>query len=638
VQDITERYRLVADLKAARAELELQRTRLHALFENAPAIVCTLRGPGHVFELANPLYQRVVGGKRPLVGLPLKDALPEVAAQGFISLLDRVYRTGEPYVGREVPLRLDRRGDGTLEDTSWTFVYQPRRQEGGAVEGIDVFGFEVTEHVRARQEAEALAAQLAAIFDSFPEPLYVGDERGIQRANQPAIELLGYRTLAEVNQGIALLSQQMLIRRADTGAPLPPEDNPFNQALQGRASSVDLLMRHQQTGEDRVVRNVCAPVRVGGKVVAAVGINHDITDRQQAEDARRESEERLRLVLDAIPALVAFLDPRHRYIFGNAAYGRWFGVDPETLPGRSVGEVIGEESYRRIRPYIERALAGEHVRYESPFVFGGGREGVLQAVYVPQRALDGRVTGYVAIAWDVSAERSAEQELRQRADFERQLIGIVSHDLRNPLQAIQLSAATLLRRAGQDDRQTTAILRISNTAERMTRMIRDLLDFTRARLGGGLVLERRPLDLHALARQVVDEVQLAHPGRDVEVTSHGDAQGTWDEDRLAQLLGNLLNNAIAYGTPKSPVRVETRGLDGDVLLEVANQGEPIAPEQLKRLFRPFERGENLAASAGRSIGLGLYIVDAIVRAHGGRIDVRSTAEEGTTFTVRLPRS
>jgi signal transduction histidine kinase len=244
----------------------------------------------------------------------------------------------------------------------------------------------------------------------------------------------------------------------------------------------------------------------------------------------------------------------------------------------------------------------------------------------------------VAIAWDVSSERRAEAELRQRADFERQLIGIVSHDLRNPLQAIQLSAATLLRRPGVDDRQAAVIHRISGTAERMTRMIRDLLDFTRARMGGGLALVRRPLDLHALARQVVDEVQLAHPGRAVQVQREGDAQGDWDEDRLAQLLGNLLNNALAYSPPGSPVRVSTRGLDGEVLLEVHNRGEPIAPEQLPRLFRPFERGEHQVTSAGRSIGLGLFIVDGIVRAHGGRIEVRSTASEGTTFTVRLPRA
>jgi signal transduction histidine kinase len=262
---------------------------------------------------------------------------------------------------------------------------------------------------------------------------------------------------------------------------------------------------------------------------------------------------------------------------------------------------------------------------------------VLQAAYAPQRAPDGTVLGYVAIAWDVSVERQAEQELRQRADFERQLIGIVSHDLRNPLQAIQLSTATLLRRPGVDDRQAAVIGRISSTAERMTRMIRDLLDFTRARIGGGLLLTRGPLDLHALARQVVDELRLAHPERELEVVAHGDAQGTWDADRLAQLLGNLLNNALAYSPPESRVQVTTRGQDGHVLLEVHNAGEPISPEQLQRLFRPFERGEHPPTSAGRSIGLGLFIVDAIVRAHGGSIEVRSQAGEGTTFTVRLPR-
>jgi signal transduction histidine kinase len=145
------------------------------------------------------------------------------------------------------------------------------------------------------------------------------------------------------------------------------------------------------------------------------------------------------------------------------------------------------------------------------------------------------------------------------------------------------------------------------------------------------------VNLHDLARQVLEETHLAYPERQVDAVAHGDGQGQWDGDRLAQVLANLVNNAIAYSPEDSLVRVETRGEAGHVLLSVHNRGAPIPPELASRLFEPMQRGESQRAKASRSIGLGLFIVKRIVDAHGGTIDVRSTEGEGTTFTVRLPR-
>ena len=167
-------------------------------------------------------------------------------------------------------------------------------------------------------------------------------------------------------------------------------------------------------------------------------------------------------------------------------------------------------------------------------------------------------------------------------------------------------------------------------------MIRDLLDFTQARLGGHLPIQRRPLDVHAFVGQVLDEVRLAFPERHIDALHEGEGQGEWDPDRLAQVVTNLVSNALSYSPPDAAVRVETRGLDGDVLLSVHNEGAPIAPEVRERLFEPMQRGTQKGGATSRSIGLGLFIVNHIVRAHGGTIEVRSTAEEGTTFTARLP--
>ena len=250
------------------------------------------------------------------------------------------------------------------------------------------------------------------------------------------------------------------------------------------------------------------------------------------------------------------------------------------------------------------------------------------------RELLARVEGTVRLA-RVRAER--ERLLRERADFEQQLIGIVSHDLRTPLSAITMSAAMLLRRPDLEERQRKPLGRIFNSAERAIRLVRDLLDFTQARLGGGLPIEPQELDLHAFVGQVVEELQVAHPEREIRLEQHGDGRGMWDGDRIAQMLGNLLGNALQYSPVDSPITVSMLGKADEVVLAVHNAGAPIPAELLPELFKPMQRGAPAADKGSRSVGLGLYIVDQVVRAHGGTLEVTSTQEQGTIFTARLPR-
>jgi signal transduction histidine kinase len=231
----------------------------------------------------------------------------------------------------------------------------------------------------------------------------------------------------------------------------------------------------------------------------------------------------------------------------------------------------------------------------------------------------------------------AKAERERLLDFEQQLIGIVSHDLRNPLGAILLGATALARREELDERAARSVLRIQSSAERATRLVKDLLDFTQARLGKGIPVRPGPVDLHVLVRQVVEEVEVAYPNREVKLQQKGDARGEWDSDRVAQVVTNLVTNALKYSPESTPVRIVTRGEEGRVSLSVCNQGAPIPSEKLSSIFEPLQRATDEVDKTGRSVGLGLYIVKHIVDAHGGAIDVTSNEAEGTTFTVRLPR-
>jgi signal transduction histidine kinase len=237
-------------------------------------------------------------------------------------------------------------------------------------------------------------------------------------------------------------------------------------------------------------------------------------------------------------------------------------------------------------------------------------------------------------------DRAAVDALRRQAAFRERFIGILGHDLRTPIQAIRLGAAALLRRAQVPPEDSRVLLRIVGGAERMGRMIADLLDVTRVRLGGGLPVEPRPADLGEVVQQVLGELEIANPHRRLERVFHGDLRGTWDLDRLAQTFSNLVVNALDYSTPDTAVRVEARGVGPQVLVVVQNEGPMIAPETLSSLFDPFVQGSSSTRvhreSAG--LGLGLFIAKQVVEAHGGTIDVTSTSGGGTTFAVRLPRS
>jgi signal transduction histidine kinase len=172
----------------------------------------------------------------------------------------------------------------------------------------------------------------------------------------------------------------------------------------------------------------------------------------------------------------------------------------------------------------------------------------------------------------------------------------------------------------------------------MGRMISDLLDFARGRSADGIPIVREALDVDDLCAEIVDELRLSHPERQIESTVTGPTSGEWDRDRLAQAIANVLANAILYGAAGTAVRLRIAGDDTSVTLSVNNQGEIIEPLEIPKLFDPYLRGRHGRASPhARGLGLGLFITKQIVVAHGGTIRATSAKEEGTTFTIVLPR-
>jgi signal transduction histidine kinase len=232
--------------------------------------------------------------------------------------------------------------------------------------------------------------------------------------------------------------------------------------------------------------------------------------------------------------------------------------------------------------------------------------------------------------------RRAEADLdarRKAVDF---ILGVVGHDLRNPLGAVHMSASLLHTKGALTGWQARAVERLRSSAGRMGRIIADLLSYTRTRLGNGLPMNRRPANLEQVVRKVVDELAAVNPSRAVAIDVRGDPGGEWDPDRLEQATSNVVSNAFDHGDPDTPVRVEVDGEGTDaVVLRVHNGGPGIPPEVLAHLFEPFSRAPDEKSRKASGLGLGLYIAREIVRAHGG--DIGATSGEHTTVTVRLPR-
>ena len=221
-------------------------------------------------------------------------------------------------------------------------------------------------------------------------------------------------------------------------------------------------------------------------------------------------------------------------------------------------------------------------------------------------------------------------------------LAVLGHDLRSPLSVIDMSSVLLGREELPAEFRNKTLMRIARAAREMNRLITDLLEYTRPRLGSGIPIERSPCDLRPLCEQAIDSMRASHPGHQFELQTSGDLVLDADAGRIQQLLTNLLHNAVQHGGKLSPISLTAIGANDAVVLTFANAGEPIPADSLHAIFEPLVQiaslGSEQRRSVSTSLGLGLFIVQQIALGHGGTVDVTSSAEAGTMFTVRLPRS
>lgn len=262
---------------------------------------------------------------------------------------------------------------------------------------------------------------------------------------------------------------------------------------------------------------------------------------------------------------------------------------------------------------------------------------------------DGQATDMIDVTRFNEAVDQALAESIARYEFmvkqsQNMFLAILGHDLRNPLGTVVTGSSFLMQANDIPSRYVLVATRMFNSAKRMSKLINDLLDFTRTHLGPGIPIRVKQGSLTATCEMVVDELRTFHAEKLIELEAPPHLDAIFDEARIAQVLSNLIGNALQYGTPDQPVkvRVTPRASAGgdEIVIAVNNFGAPIAPDKLPSIFDPMVRiaaSVNMDYTERTSLGIGLYISREIVHAHGGKLTVASNARDGTTFTVTMPR-
>jgi PAS domain S-box-containing protein len=371
-----------------------------------------------------------------------------------------------------------------------------------------------------------------------------------------------------------------------------------------------------------------------GNIVKWIGANHDVEDFKQTEDALRRSEAFLAKAQRlSLTGSFAWNTVSGDIVWSEETY-RIFGVDRGTeIPSLDlVLQLAHPDDLDLVRAQIER-VSRERGDFEAQFRLRM-QDGTIKHLHVVAQAVSlPRSNEYVGAVMDVTAAKEMEQALA----FRDQVMGIVGHDLRNPLAGV-LGVAELAQRDGSlSETAGRHVAQIQRAASRMQELIETLLDFTRTRFAGKLPISPTRTDLGEVCSRVVAELAAAHPHRTIDLEARGDARGMWDPGRIAQLVSNLVGNALTHGDASAPVRLSIEG-ELEVRLSVHNRGPAIEPQQIPVLFEPFRRGSGADAMRRRGLGLGLHIAKQIAIAHGGSISVSSSSGEGTTFCVELPRA
>jgi PAS domain S-box-containing protein len=416
------------------------------------------------------------------------------------------------------------------------------------------------------------------------------------------------------------------------------------------------LKRHD--GAWRWVLDHGVPIYEATDVFAGyIGTCIDVTDQRNAADDLRAKEAELGAIINRTPFMLTRCTSDLRYRFVSRAFAEMLGRDPRDIAGKPIVQVMGEEGFKTIQPFVQRVLLGQHVQYEEVVSFEGVGSPHLRVIYTPDRDAQGEVIGWIASMVDITDRKRAEaerekmlareQELRQLAEDANRLkdefLAIMSHELRNPLNVILGFSELLVRneeitRAPQLQRMAEAIRR---NAIAQSKLIRDLLDLSRLR-SGKLTLNRENVSMLVSVNNAVDTVRSEAAAKQIAIEIEAPDETLFvegDAVRLEQIIWNLMNNSVKFTSAGGRISIRIAKKNDEIVLTVEDTGQGIEASFLPHIFELFRQADASTSRAHSGMGIGLAVVKQLVDLHHGSISVYSAGiGKGTTFTVRFPLS
>jgi PAS domain S-box-containing protein len=639
-RDITEQVEAEAERERLVAQLRSANERMEDVFRQAPAFMCVFAGPELVFDMVNDRYLQLVGGRDP-VGLSLREALPELAGQGFVELLEGVYRSGEPVFGTDVPVMLQRRPGAPLERRFVDQVYMPLRDPDGGISGILVHGIDVTE----RKLAEIALFESRERFQKIVSQAATGvvqmDTEGrITLANQRYCDMIGHSESE-------LLGTSVLDVTAAGSVPVTVE---AIRRLAGGEQGV--MIDKEYVRRDGTVMPATSSVNAlrgpSGEFQGLVAIVVDTTEKRRTEEQLRAGEERYRTLFESVDQgfciLEMIFDEDERPVdYRFLEMNRMFEVHTGLVggAGKTAREMVPTLDSFWFETYGRVAQTGEPVRFESE------APAMERWFDVYATRLGGPGSRRVALLFsDITSRKESEATLRKLASDlaeadrrKTEFLATLAHELRNPLAPIR-SGLGVMRLKGDSP---AAVARVREMMERqvghMVRLIDDLLDIARIS-GGKLELKKERADLRSLLSSAVEtSLPLVESGRHALTVDLPETEVPVEADvtRIAQVVANLLNNAAKYTPSGGRIGLALRVEEEHALVSVSDNGIGIPPDQLVSVFEMFSQvGQHTERSQG-GLGIGLSLVRRLVHMHGGEVSAASGGPNtGSVFTVRLP--
>lgn len=479
------------------------------------------------------------------------------------------------------------------------------------------------------------------IFDSVPAMIFYKDrDNRILRLNASAAQALGKP--AEALQGVAC--EQIF----------PPEvakslhDDDLEVIKMDRPKLGIIEAHPQGDGKMHWVRTDKVPYRDDrGNIKGVIVLSVDITDRREAEEAVRASEERYRLIVETATEGIWTLDKQGRTTFANRVMAEMLGYTRDEMVGRHVFDFMQPEDLEEGRVKLASLMAGTRVALDFRFRRKDGTDLWTQASGAPMLGRDGEVIGALGMLTDITQRREAERKLKeayeklQKVDKERmQFLNNAAHELGTPLTPIKLQIHLLKARLPADApaEQSRPVEILERNFERLARLVRDLLDSARLQ-AATLKIQLVPLDLRDVLYECLENylAPAREAGVAMEVEDLPPMPVLADPTRLGQVFDNLLSNAIKFAPRGGLIRLEVAQEAGQCVVRVRDNGLGMRPEDIKRLFQPFTQVHDTMQSTKGGTGLGLYVSRGIIETLGGTISADSDGlGKGSTFTVRLP--